>query len=354
MHKIEFTLEDINVFLTELGVKRGKEEYRLKVKKILSREKGEVNPLSKETLLWMYSLDFLTRFSLIPFRLYKDNVSSHQERVAQLIQDTSFFVYYTRYSGQLAYEYNRDRAKKLAKIHDVIEWVSPFGDIATPVKIGLSPKSKLLFKSFEEKLISIVWEQYINLDITLEKKEIQWLMQESNQKETFESQLVSYLDKIDAFMLAFHEASAWNKLFIPVLKGYSIIFKKIQSWQSLPLLQPLFLSSVEGFYRWLDNYFDGCNYTKLEGVPHLFDVQAFIDVSQCFSQFPQEVTPHTIENTFYWEENNCLIRTDFDFWLPGYLEWKVSVGRIPKLEVEGKWCNGNGFLVIDGTHKKNS
>ena len=185
---------------------------------------------------------YLPRFSSIQSMVYRDYVWIHQSRIGS----TSMITI-----DQIQHTFPEVRPQYLltyALYHDILEWISPFWDIPTPIKLSLSSESQKLLDVIEHKigLIFITASPIFAENIDSEE-----ILDDIINKRSIESKIVSYLDKLDGFMVVIHELISWNREFLGPFHNYRKIFKDIQSWKKLWELSELLHNS--------GNYIDTLN-----------------------------------------------------------------------------------------------
>ena len=253
---------------------------------------------------WNEKLYLLKRFNTINNMVYRDYVWIHQHRLANIIINYPYFILFNRKHFDLDY------AKILASHHDITEWISPLWDIITPTKIGLNKNLSKLLEKIELACIELILMNFKIWWVTQKTQKKLYL--DSLYKSTFEWKLVSYLDKLDWFMVCFHEITAGNNDFIKPFKGYLEIFKKIKSLKLYPELSHLFyLGKI-----WFEQYLKKTNSDKSH-LQQLILSTAFFDINTILAQ--ENKLKELLKNWKFHDINNINYN---DFWFPAYQAWK--------------------------------
>ena len=91
---------------------------------------------------------------------------------------------------------------------------------------------------------------------------------------------MSYIDKIDGCMMAFHEVCAGNAKALEPLKNYIQIFKEISTGKRLPLMQRFFAISFEAYREHIEGIHEGMP-EQIEWFLQfwkLFDIQGILSI----------------------------------------------------------------------------
>lgn len=161
-----------------------------------------------------------------------DTVWEHQNRVRNMIPISQDIIV----SAFWGFDFKK--ACFMASHHDMTEWLSPFGDIPTPLKLKLSPKLASLLKEVEMACLEIL-ATMDGSDYDMNHSNIRDALLEMENKETPEAQVVKYFDLLDAYMISIHEYSLWTMEFLDRVEWYSSVFQKIHTGNYLPFLKEL-------------------------------------------------------------------------------------------------------------------
>lgn len=305
----DIPIQEIEQLLREIKIPRDEfERIRRKTEEILLLSWDQVgnnmsDSLERDLQLTKDRSEHIPRFADIPM-IYRDYVGIHSKRIMLLIGfERPFFkkVFWN--------EFNDHYLTLYAEIHDILEWLSPFWDVPTPLKLWLSKKSQEIMDTVERKL----WEIYIQR-VPLAHWEYEYdeaMLEDMITKKTLESQVLSYFDKVDWFLACFHELVAGNKDFLEPFWNYIAIFKDIKSWKKLPNISPL---------------------THKKRDPDSF-VDTLCDIDTLLEQ---ENRIHD----FFWKcptTDKMRENIEEDFWLPMYKAWKWIGKQIPAINF-GNWC----------------
>ncbi len=228
----EIYTKNIDTLLKELGIPpKLQENYKTEVSDILFGKLPE-----KQTfyvIQGIFSVDKLNRFK--GEKLMNDNtVWTHMDRIAKLINEQSLTI------QQFFPTFDTEKCIKIGKLHDLPEWMTPFGDIPTPDKERLSQSSEDLLKYIDILCWKVMQKVYKFKENYLEEYE---------ERETIESQIVKYNDFIDAFMTAILEYKSGNtKKFWGIISRYQERLTDIKMGKNLPLLQPLLTKPSHPFF----------------------------------------------------------------------------------------------------------
>jgi len=304
----------IDTLIQELQIP---EKERIKVKEkinfILESSHWQIamNMHHDFTVTW-WRAKYTPRFESIANMVYRDFVWIHEQRVQML-------------SMQWSLEYVRHHFKNIrpqylnlyAWIHDILEWISPFWDIPTPIKLALSPESNALLDEIEWKLGEVLFK--IRPPLNQEKYSPE-LLRDMLGKESIESKVTSYLDKLDGFMVVFHELVAWNRDFLVPFRNYINIFQDIKNWKKLPELQELFSGQ--------DSFLQSLEFTRQQKTPEVYESQKsschLFDIDSILKQ------AHWIEDVIWRYPTTEAMRESFDddAWFPAYGTWKQSAKHV--------------------------
>ncbi len=245
----------------------------------------------------------LPRFETISTMIYRDYVGLHSKRIELLI-------WFNRplFKEIFGEEFNDHYATLYAGVHDILEWISPFWDIPTPIKKWLSPRSNKIMNIIERKLWEILIRSYPL--VHPEHEYDRAMLEDMISKKTLESQVVSYFDKLDWFLACFHEIIAGNEEFRIPFSNYINIFKEIKSWESLPTLQKYIL------WEWNENQGDLALLNQVDSI-----IEQWERIDDIFWE---------CDTTESMEKN-----IDNDFWFAMYWVWKNFVKMIPSYDTNG-------------------
>jgi len=238
--------------------------------------------------------------------VYRDFVGIHQQRVQVLLGAWAWWY--------IQYVFPHIRGlymNEFAGIHDILEWISPFGDIPTPTKLTLSIESQQLVDTIEWKLGRIYFHQRPPMNFEEYSEEF---LKDMLSKKSIESKVTSYFDKLDWFMVSFHELVAGNIDFIEPFTNYIKIFQDIQKGSKLPELQVLF-SSQKQFLEYLDSsshqWWEDV-VERMKQSQHFFDLETLLNQSQRLEEIIGKYT-----TSISMKEN-----FEDDLWFPAYKVWK--------------------------------
>ncbi len=197
---------------------------------IINTANGNTNT-SYDHKVWVKNTMDLRRFPMLD-KILDDNVFSHQLRLFQILKELTYFFNIINQERPEWDKIDLKYALNLASIHDDTEWVNPFKDIPTIIKISLSDKAKEILDEVEIACIEILSKNqsdHLKIESTEDLKS-KYL--DSLNKNSMEWQLVSYLDKVDWFMYCVHEIFAWNKQFLSPFQDYVRFLTEIRDNKS--------------------------------------------------------------------------------------------------------------------------
>lgn len=264
----------------------------------------------------------LPRFVVHIPMFYRDTVWLHHERLALLWPCIQYMIILWEELSSKEKEENFDFTyfTELLARHDEAEVFSPFWDIPTHIKYTLLPEEINLLKQVEESVETYISHNFQSVEYYNEPDSMMRLFRDSREKESLESQLMSYLDKIDGYMMALHEVTAGNTSFVEPLSNYITIFKRIHEWTQLPLLTPFFKISFEQYRKYLNEFHQEDEeytiYYWFLQFWHLFDVKSLLLTWEEIETLITSWVPHSEDDV----ERS-------DFWIPAYLSWKLWVIR---------------------------
>lgn len=157
--------------------------------------------------------------------------------------------------------------KEFFPVHDIAEWlIQSIGDIPTHIKSQLSDQSKRVLQEVELQALSLIW--YDVLWISQEKFAL--FLEDIQQKNSLESQIVSYIDKYDGLCTAIYEFLRGNDAFLEPIVNYIKIFRKLSDAPIGALMTQMFLLSWE-FYTLVceDNNQWKAEYPSIQYSPHI-------------------------------------------------------------------------------------
>ena len=161
-----------------------------------------------------------------------DTVWEHQNRVKNMIHMCQYVI------GTWWIDFDLKKASFMARHHDMTEWLSPFGDIPTPLKRRLSPESASLLKKVEFACLEIL-SSMDSGEYGMNPNEIRESLIEMENKVTPEAQMVKYFDLLDAYMMSIHEYCLWTTDFLDRAEWYRAVFQEIHRGEYLPYLKQL-------------------------------------------------------------------------------------------------------------------
>lgn len=244
----------------------------------------------------------IPRFEHIPM-IYRDYVGVHSDRIMLLC----WFNRWGLFRRIFWEDFNDHYLTLYAKVHDILEGLSPFWDIPTPLKLWLSNRSQEVMDIVERKL----WEILIS-KIPLSEYWDEYdedMLEDMITKKSLESQVLSYFDKVDWFIACFHELIAWNGNFREPFANYIAIFKDIKAWRKLPNLQVLFN------WNWEED--------EVGHIKNFWDIDAILEQENRIWEF-------------FWKcptSESMRENMDSDFWLPMYSSWKWISKQIPVISM---------------------
>ena len=299
---------DIRVLLGELETPAAEVEKNVtKIQAILELTETDIEKnihpgIRKMVALTEWRAHFLPRFASLPM-IYRDYVGLHSRRLQFLILFNSDLL--KEIFGE---EFNDHYATLYADVHDILEWISPFWDIATPIKDWLSKKSDEIKDLVERKL----WEIFIySLPLVHWEHEYdRQMLEDMIDKETLESQVVSYFDKLDGFLACFHEIIAGNSKFREPFANYINIFKGIRDGKKLPALQTYLQ------WKWNESHWDLALLNQIDDLIAQWD---------------------RIDDIFWKCDSTELMKENIenDFWFHMYRVWKSFVHILSAYDRKG-------------------
>jgi hypothetical protein len=266
-------------------------------------------------------LEQLERFNHTRHMIFRDYVWPHSERVAHIHTRSQYIFQYVFWDI-----YDISYGTFYASIHDILEGVSPFWDIITTIKEGLSESSETIVQQVEWKIALLVKQFFFDVKFHPQSPEnIEQAFQDMFWKVSLPSQVVSYIDKAcDGFMYTFHELVAWNEHFLEYFHNYIARIRDIVSWKKLPDIQPLFFVSAQ----WYKHHLNEIHWEYPDLVKHFWDVWHLYDV-QTFLKQAERI------DDFFWKcgtQDKMIKNLQEDFWFPAYRMWKETMLLIPPIQ----------------------
>lgn len=164
------------------------------------------------------------RYNLFEVLFYRSNDWMHEHRVFWITEELAQLL-----SPHTSFD--AEKARTLALVHDDAEILT--GDVQAGHKAQMTAEELAAVDRAEEEAIERLTETY--------PKEVngysyRQLLTEALKKDTFESQLVSYADKFDAYGEGMHELLAGNITLLTSFAFYTRFFSQVKT--RLPLLVP--------------------------------------------------------------------------------------------------------------------
>lgn len=178
------------------------------------------------------ALKKVKRFSIYKRMIYRTNLFMHSKRTLWILKGIMPYV-------RKAYQINEKKAEALALIHDDVEIIT--GDYQLALKLNFSEKQKMKLKNMEEQsvpqLVQFYGRDFLEFDYAS-------LLLETIRKNTIESQIVSFCDKMDAFGEILHELFAGNEEFAEKKIGHVVSeeyrYYLVNLKEKFPLITKLF------------------------------------------------------------------------------------------------------------------
>ena len=265
-------------------------------------ENGTYPEIRRMAALTEERAKFLPRFEAIPM-VYRDYVGLHSQRI-------NFVIWLNRplFKEIFGEEFNDHYATLYASVHDILEWISPFWDIPTPIKMGLSKRSNEIMNIIERKLWEILIRSWPLVHPEYEYDRA--MLEDMISKKTLESQVVSYFDKLDGFLTCYHEIIAGNTELREPFHNYINFFKDVRDRNKLPTLQA---------------------YLQWEWDTDKWDLALFNQIDDLIAQWDR------IEDIFWscTTTESMKENIDNDFWFAMYGAWKRLATLIPTYDARG-------------------
>ena len=176
------------------------------------------------------NLKEVARWGKFEVVFYRTNLYIHTQRIKLLIESNLDFLKFHFPNLDVALLFLE------AEHHDDPEFYT--GDVPLQLKLLMNENERALHK---EREFAAVGELIKTYPKTIQGYSYEKILMSSLEKNTIESQIVSFLDKIDGSCEAFHEILAGNNVFIEPLWNYPHkTFNKANLDQSFYLLKDLF------------------------------------------------------------------------------------------------------------------
>jgi 5'-deoxynucleotidase YfbR-like HD superfamily hydrolase len=170
----------------------------------------------------------INRYSLFEVMLYRSNLWGHTHRVLWLVEEILS-------AAEKCLKLDSTKARILALVHDDEEMIT--GDIPAGVKAAMSEEEKQQMWEDEKNAADTLAQKYPK---EIDGYNYRAMLKHSADKDCIEAQLVSYLDKIDAYCESLHELFAGNISFLRSVVFYE---KALPAFPiKYPALKPLFES----------------------------------------------------------------------------------------------------------------
>lgn len=233
-------------------------------------------------------LEKIYRYHFFDKMFYRSNLWMHSHRILWLLEEIAPVA-------QKYLTFDLEKARIFALVHDDAEIVT--GDIQAVQKQRMSKEELQQLETNDLEAIKILVKRYPKM---VHGHSYELLLKEAIHKNTVESQLVSYLDKLDAFCESLHEVYAGNVSLLRSIVFYSLMIPSFP--HKYPALKEL-LSSRESPLTFIADLIS----------PHKVEFENYT------------LKPHTESS----------IQNTFDF--PFYATWKrlvISKGKIDWLIVQ--------------------
>ena len=134
----------------------------------------------------------------------QDNVRIHSERVTQMLEVSLPLL------QSIGVDIDEEYLLFLGKYHDFTEAISPVGDIPSPFKASFDEKDKIIARKLD--IISLeMLIRFYNFEKKIKNgKTYRSAFVDILDKISLESQILSYMDKLDAFFTCVHESFSGN------------------------------------------------------------------------------------------------------------------------------------------------
>ncbi len=230
-------------------------------------------------------LEQIYRYHIFEVMFYRSNLEMHNQRVLWLLEELAPLA-------QKHLNFDMEKARIYALVHDDAEIVT--GDVQAIKKARMSPKE---VKNHEKKEALAIDELTSKYPETVHGYSYKKLLKHASKKNCIEAQLVSYVDKLDAFCESLHEVYAGNISFLRSVVFYATNLPLFPI--KYPKLKPL-LSSKESPLTFISDQIS----------PYKVKALTYSHLNK----------PHTKETV--------LLNTDFPF----YKTWKKIMVRKGKID----------------------
>lgn len=150
----------------------------------------------------------INRYSCAKVMYYRRSVYEHTQRVYHLLEDVLDEIRNAHDS-----KFSEDYARMLALVHDDAERIT--GDHQLSDKIRMSDAELCRLKEEEASAI----EELVKESPIVGGYLYHYLLHAALHKDILEVQIVSYIDKMDAYGECVHEIMAGNEEFVPLIKN---------------------------------------------------------------------------------------------------------------------------------------
>jgi 5'-deoxynucleotidase YfbR-like HD superfamily hydrolase len=223
-------------------------------------------------------LENIYRYNFFDVVFYRSNLWMHSHRVLWLIEELIPLA-------KKYIQFDAEKARAYALVHDDVEMIT--GDVQGITKARMSDEEKKMLEEKELEGIDLLSSKYPKEINGYSYKE---LLIHAVKKDCIEAQLVSYVDKLDAYCESLHEVYAGN---IALLRSVVFYANSLPSFSyKYPALKEL-LASKESPLTYLSDHIS----------PFEIKAQTYADLNK----------PHTKES--------ILVDADFPF----YALWKKLV-----------------------------
>lgn len=175
------------------------------------------------------ALKNIKRFNMPRFTpmFYRTNLLVHSNRVYFMVNDAAPLA------SMVSQEFDPEKARTLAHVHDDAEILT--GDIQVYYKDRMTPEELAQLDQQEANAIEELSQQFPE---TINGYNYRSLLHHSLNKDCVESQLVSWMDKLDALCECIHEIRAGNSRYIGPARNY--LENKLPPFpDNYPTLQPI-------------------------------------------------------------------------------------------------------------------
>lgn len=217
----------------------------------------EFNPISFKNFKGRTTLlERIKRYSMYQTMFFRTNVDLHTRRMEWIAVELLPYL-------SKSFNVDPDKLRLLCRVHDDPEIIT--GDHQLGRKLHtMSTKELELLREEENKakeILASVWPEKINGYNYLD------LLNESERKQTIESQVMKLIDRLDAFGESLHEIYSGNKCFL----GHTELPKGVNPVQTYTEI----LSKTAMKYPLLRNVFDGRH--PLLRIPKEIDPESIVE-----------------------------------------------------------------------------